>query len=269
MYFNYIVLFLELVHVFFSIFVSYNEGSIKGGVNMPENNDIYQKLGYFSEIVAADRKRKEYDIKNHSVVRAGCKPDYLFIGDSITQYWELEAYFDGPGQLLINRGIEGDTTTYLNKRFQVDALQLKPRYCIMGIGVNDTICLEGDYWKLIPPLPYDEVLYTAQANIKEIIQKAKASSTTLILASLLPIRIDVSLHEADRKRFIRDLNQWLEETAEKERLIFLDYYSAASYPGTDRLLDGITYDGLHPNANGYALMSSVLKNTLKKHHITI
>ena len=154
MYFNYIVLFLELVHVFFSIFVSYNEGSIKvGGVNMPENNDI----------------------KNHSVVRAGCKPDFLFIGDSITQYWELEAYFDGPGQLLINRGIEGDTTTYLNKRFQVDALQLKPRYCIMGIGVNDTICLEGDYWKLIPPLPYDEVLYTAQANIKEIIRKAKAS----------------------------------------------------------------------------------------------
>ena len=236
---------------------------------MPGNSDAYQKLGYFSETVAADRKREEYDIKNHSIVRTGRRPDFLFIGDSITQYWELTAYFDEPGQLLINRGIEGDTTTYLNKRFFVDALQLNPRYCIMGIGVNDTIDLEGDYWKLIPPRPYNEVLCNAQTNIKEIIRKAKDSSTTLILASLLPICIKVSLHEADRKRFIHDLNQWLEETAKKEDLIFLDYYSAASYPGTDRLLDGITYDGLHPNANGYSLMSSVLKNTLKQHHILI
>lgn len=236
---------------------------------MPETSDSYQKLGYFSETVAADRKRKEYDIRNHSIVRAGRRPDFLFIGDSITQYWELSAYFDEPGLLLINRGIEGDTTTYLNRRFQVDALQLMPKYCIMGIGINDTINLEGDYWKLIPPLPYEEVLCTAQTNIKEIIRKAKASSTTLILASLLPISIKLSLHEADRKRFICDLNQWLKETARQEELIFLDYYSVTSYPNTDDLLKGITYDGLHPNANGYALMSSVLKNTLKEHHITI
>lgn len=71
---------------------------------MPGNSDAYQKLGYFSETVAADRKRKEYDIKNHSIVRTGRRPDFLFIGDSITQYWELNAYFDEPGQLLINRG---------------------------------------------------------------------------------------------------------------------------------------------------------------------
>ena len=26
-----------------------------------------------------------------------------------------------------------------------------------------------------------------------------------------------------------------------------------TFPGTDKLLDGITYDGLHPNAKGYAV----------------
>lgn len=236
---------------------------------MPENNDVYQTPGYFSETVAADKKRKEYNIKNHSIIRAGLRPDFLFIGDSITQYWELTAYFKEPNLLFINRGIEGDTTTYLNKRFQADALQLNPRYCIVGIGVNDTIDLEGDYWKLIPPLPYEKVLCNARENIEEIIKKAKESSVTLILASLLPISIKLSLYEADRKRFIRDLNQWLEETAKREDLIYLDYYSATTYPGTDILLDNITYDGLHPNAEGYTLMSSVLKDTLKKHHILI
>lgn len=37
-----------------------------------------------------------------------------------------------------------------------------------------------------------------------------------------------------------------------------------TFPGTDKLLDGITYDGLHPNAKGYQIMATVLKNTLKK-----
>ena len=159
---------------------------------MPETSDSYQKLGYFSETVAADRKRKEYDIRNHSIVRAGRRPDFLFIGDSITQYWELSAYFDEPGLLLINRGIEGDTTTYLNKRFQVDALQLMPKYCIMGIGINDTINLEGDYWKLIPPLPYEEVLCTARTNIKEIIRKAKNISQKDFIARLQVAGLDIN-----------------------------------------------------------------------------
>ena len=163
---------------------------------MPETSDSYQKLGYFSETVAADRKRKEYDIRNHSIVRAGRRPDFLFIGDSITQYWELSAYFDEPGLLLINRGIEGDTTTYLNKRFQVDALQLMPKYCIMGIGINDTINLEGDYWKLIPPLPYEEVLCTARTNIKEIIRKAKNISQKDFIAQLQIAGLDINKHKA-------------------------------------------------------------------------
>lgn len=38
---------------------------------------------------------------------------------------------------------------------------------------------------------------------------------------------------------------------------------------TDKLLDGITYDGLHPNAKGYQIMATVLKNTLKKNGIRI
>lgn len=37
----------------------------------------------------------------------------------------------------------------------------------------------------------------------------------------------------------------------------------------DKLLDGITYDGLHPNAKGYQIMATVLKNTLKKNGIRI
>lgn len=236
---------------------------------MNNTNDNYERLGYFSETVAADSRRKEFNIKNHSIIRNGRKPDFLFIGDSITQYWELNAYFNIPDQLIINRGIAGDTTTYLNKRFLVDALQLEPKYCILGIGINDSIDLEGDYWKLIPPRPTEVVFQRAKENISEIIEKVKNSSTTLILTSLLPISIKLSLYETERKIFVCNLNQWLNETAKTENLIFINYYTATSYPGTNKLLDNITYDGLHPNARGYELMSAVLRNTLQKNNITI
>lgn len=236
---------------------------------MIQTNEGYERLEYFSSEVAADSRRKEFDIKNHSVIRAGTIPDFVFIGDSITHYWELNAYFKRKEQLIVNRGIGGDTTAYLNKRFYVDALQLRPKYIIMGIGVNDSIELEGDYWKLIPPNDYDDVLIRAKKNILDIISQAKESSSQLIISSLLPISIKLSMHEAERKHFIDELNQWLAETTQKEGLIFVNFFQSTVYPGSKKLLDNITYDGLHPNARGYELMSEVLRSTLEKHNILI
>lgn len=86
----------------------------------------------------------------------------------------------------------------------------------------------------------------------------------LILTSLLPINIPILRYERDRKMYIKELNEWLMEMAKMNNLIFVNYYATMTFPGTDKLLDGITYDGLHPNAKGYQIMATVLKNTLKK-----
>ena len=231
---------------------------------MISTNEGYTRLEYFSEDVAADKNRKEFDIKNHTLCYTNHRPDFLFIGDSITEYWELNAYFRNSDQLIINRGIAGDTTKYLKKRFYVDAVQLKPKYCILGIGINDSIELEGDYWKKLEPVPYSEKLKIVKSNIIEIIQQAKKEKIMLILTSLLPINIPILRYERDRKMYIKELNEWLMEMAKMNNLIFVNYYATMTFPGTDKLLDGITYDGLHPNAKGYQIMATVLKNTLKK-----
>ena len=235
---------------------------------MISTNEGYTRLEYFSEDVAADKNRKEFDIKNHTLCYTNQRPD-LFIGDSITEYWELNAYFRNSDQLIINRGIAGDTTKYLKKRFYVDAVQLKPKYCILGIGINDSIELEGDYWKKLEPVPYSEKLKIVKSNIIEIIQQAKKEKIMLILTSLLPINIPILRYERDRKMYIKELNEWLMEMAKMNNLIFVNYYATMTFPGTDKLLDGITYDGLHPNAKGYQIMATVLKNTLKKNGIRI
>lgn len=229
----------------------------------------YDSPGYFSLNVYADTRRKEFDIKNLTLLENKINPDFIFIGDSITHYWELNSYFNKPGQLIINRGIGGDTTTYLAKRLWSDALQHSPKYCLIGIGINDSIDLEGDYWKQIPGLHYDEVLIRAKENYINIIEQCLETSTIPIICSLLPINIPVSLCESKRKKFICDFNNFLSNYSKEKNIIYVDYYHTTVVPGTNILLDGITYDGLHPNANGYNIMSTVLRNTLKKHNIII
>lgn len=98
--------------------------------------------GYYSEVVAADSRRKEFNIKNHSLMYSNQKPDFIFAGDSITHFWELNAYFRNPNLFIINRGIAGDNTTYLRKRFFTDVLQLEPKYCILDIGMTQLIWRE-------------------------------------------------------------------------------------------------------------------------------
>ena len=140
---------------------------------------------------------------------------------------------------------------------------------MLGIGLNDSIELEGDYWKKLEPVPYSEKLKIVKSNIIEIIQQAKKEKIMLILTSLLPINIPILRYERDRKMYIKELNEWLMEMAKMNNLIFVNYYATMTFPGTDKLLDGITYDGLHPNAKGYQIMATVLKNTLKKNGIRI
>lgn len=224
---------------------------------------------YFTEIVAADLRRKEFDIKNHSILSSEKSPDFIFIGDSITQFWELNNYFDVSNNFIINRGIAGDTTTYLNKRFEADVLQLNPKYCILGIGINDSIALEGDYWKQIPPLAIEDVLKVAQNNISEVIEKSLNSKTKLILTSLLPIAIPVSLNESLRRQYIKELNHWLSLVAKDNNLLFINYYTATTLPCTSKPLNNILHDGLHPNGHGYNIMTLLLKNNLAKQSIHI
>lgn len=230
----------------------------------------YIKLGMFSgPPVAADARRVEFNYKNQSMIFMGQKPDFLFLGDSIIHFWEERAFFTQPGQLIINRGIAGDTTTYLNKRLEADALQLNPTYCILGIGSNDSIALEGNHFAGIPPMPYEDVVNKAIHNFTEIFEKFKQTEIKLLVGSIPPLNIPVLQHPDDVNRFVIDMNIWLKATCEKEGFIYLDYYNALVTPGTNKIQATLTFDGLHPNAYGYEAMATVLRDTLAEKGVII
>ena len=53
---------------------------------------------------------------------------------------------------------------------------------------------------------------------------------------------------------IRELNTWLQNYCNRNKLVYLDYYSRMT--GDDGMLrTELSADGLHPNAEGYKVMA--------------
>ncbi len=59
----------------------------------------------------------------------------VFMGDSITEGWQLDESF--PGKPYINRGISGQTTPQMLVRFRQDVIALKPKAVVILAGTND------------------------------------------------------------------------------------------------------------------------------------
>jgi len=59
----------------------------------------------------------------------------VFLGDSITQGWNLDQSF--PGKPYINRGISGQTTPQMLVRFRQDVIDLQPKVVVILGGTND------------------------------------------------------------------------------------------------------------------------------------
>ncbi len=59
----------------------------------------------------------------------------VFLGDSITDSWNLGEYF--PGRPYVNRGISGQTTPQMLIRFRPDVINLKPKVVVILAGTND------------------------------------------------------------------------------------------------------------------------------------
>ena len=62
---------------------------------------------------------------------------------------------------------------------------------------------------------------------------------------------------------ILKVNAWLKDYAAKTGAVYADYYSALA-DEKGMLRDGLSNDGLHPNAKGYELMAPVAEAAIRK-----
>ena len=175
----------------------------------------------------------------------------VFMGDSITDSWDsptMGGFF--PGKPYVNRGISGQTTPQMLIRFRRDVIELQPKIVVILAGTNDLAGNTGP-----------TTLEAIEDNFKSMAELANAHGIRVVFASLLPVS-DYELR--DGKPIIQTvrrppqqiiaLNNWIKEFAKTHRYVYLDYFSAM-VDDKGFFKHELSYDGLHPNAAGYAVMA--------------
>jgi lysophospholipase L1-like esterase len=104
-----------------------------------------------------------------------------------------------------------------------------------------------------------------QDNIQAMTELAQLHGIKVILCSVTPIADYGRVPQTPQRppADIININNWMKTYAAKTGAIYADYYSAL-VDGKGFLKEGISMDGLHPNAMGYALMAPVAEAAIQK-----
>jgi lysophospholipase L1-like esterase len=175
----------------------------------------------------------------------------VFYGASIVEFWKTRGAFF-PGKPYIDRGISGQTTPQMLVRFRQDVIDLHPRAVVILGGSND---IAGNTGPMTPEM--------TEANWQSMAELAKANGIAVIFASLPPstdFPWKKGLKPAEK---IRALNAWLKEYCARASLTYLDVYSVLT-DADGGMKEGISLDGVHPNAKGYALMEPVTQAAIDR-----
>ena len=178
----------------------------------------------------------------------------VFIGDSITDRWDLGRFF--PGKPYINRGIGGQVTPQMLVRFHADVVALHPAAVVILAGVND---VHGVFQV--------ETEQQIEANYLAMAEIADANHIKLIFTAILP----VNNYTDNAKSALRDrrpeilyrLNIWLKTFCAQHHYGFIDY-GPVLRDANGLLRADYTTDGIHPNDAAYAAMAPVAEAVIDK-----
>lgn len=200
----------------------------------------------------------------------------VMLGDSITQFgdgpggyvWLVRHYLADlyPSQKIetLNAGISGNKSNDMIARYQADVLDKKPDLLAISVGVNDV--WHGFYDN--HPLgdgPRGLKIEDYRRNVEEMVTKAEAIGTRVVLLAATPIYEDLSNRENAKQA---SYNGVLKDIAKKHHLIYVDYQKAmrdliTTYRKRTGARDNfLTVDGVHMNAEGNKVMAHTLLNAL-------
>ena len=184
-----------------------------------------------------------FRVENRFVKKGGI----VFVGDSITDFCNLDTYY--PGLKAVNRGISGDTIEGILGRLDESIFALEPSIVVLLGGANNFA--EG----------YDDVETHIVDTYRSILTQisARLPQAKVIVQSVYPVS-DVSFH--NRYKFghghIAAINQKLEALTKSLGYNYADVFSVIR-TGDEEFDKKYTDDGLHPNKNGYAVISEYLR----------
>lgn len=195
-----------------------------------------------------DKKIITYEMENANF----SKGEIIFIGDSITDLYHLDDYYD-LNHKVYNRGIGGDTTEGVLKRLDVSLYALKPKVVVLMIGIND---INGN--------KSDGLIERYEEIVKEI--KKNLPNTILYCMSILPINDTIETYSTisyqKNNEIIINTNEEIKKITEKYDLVsYLDLFALVNT--SEGLNKDYSDDGLHLNHNGFVIWTNLVKPYLE------
>jgi lysophospholipase L1-like esterase len=168
-------------------------------------------------------------------------PDGIGNPESQYAFWIMKLH---PEWKVINRGVAGERTDQILKRFVSDVLPFNPDGVIILAGVNDLYQL----------YPASVVI----KNLEALYQRAQAANLKVLVCTVLPY------NEASPKirAAMSEVNVWIEAYARKNNLGFCDTYRAVEDPNRPGFLLG-SADGIHPDIATYRKMGEAIAKALE------
>jgi lysophospholipase L1-like esterase len=174
----------------------------------------------------------------------------VFMGNSITEAWAKSFAAQFPGKPYIGRGISGQTTPQMLVRFHQDVIALKPKVVVILGGTNDIAGNTGP-----------STLEMIEDNLASMTEIAKANGIRVVLASVLPVADYPWKRGLEPAEKIVALNKWIKSYAEKSGAVYVDFHSAMC-DERNGMKPGLSSDGVHPNAAGYAVMAPLVETAI-------
>lgn len=177
--------------------------------------------------------------------------NYLFLGDSITEQYDLDEYF--PDMNVVNSGISGNQTKDILDNLKERAYQYNPSKIFLLIGTND----------IQAGVKEEDII----VNIEEILSELKKNRpyAELYLEAIYPVDEDQKGAQSRTNEEIQSINQSLKEYCEKEKITFIDTFDLLLDSESDekQIKSEYTKDGLHITSEGYEVITEEIMKYIK------
>ncbi len=179
------------------------------------------------------------------------KEKIVFAGDSITDMYDVNKYYQYDDKLIVNSGISGYATKNILDRFYNVIEQYRANKLFLLIGTND----------LAKGISNSDII----ANISQILSLAKEAKPDihLYLQSIYPVNCNLSSDCARHNDDIVYINGEMQKYCLANNITYIDVYSLlVDIDGN--LNANYTRDGLHLNDDGYEVVTSVLRSYVEE-----
>ena len=176
----------------------------------------------------------------------------VFMGNSITEGWASQDPEFLKDNNYVGRGISGQTTPQMLLRFRPDVIDLAPKVVVILAGTNDIAGNTG-------PMTVPQIA----GNIFSMAELAKAHGIKVVISSVMPVAKYPWSPEVESVKPIKELNAMLKEYADKNNIVYLDYFPALSNDQRGMKKE-YSKDGVHPTMEGYKTMEPLVVDAVNK-----